>query len=291
MTGENHRHLFCFGMGYSARALAGQLLGEGWRVTGTCRAETRARELAEAGFGALVFDGTKPMAAGTLGDVTHILHSIPPDEDGDPVLNLHGDDIAQLKKLEWFGYLSTTGVYGDRGGAFVDETTPPAPTSARGRYRLAAEEGWLDLWQRSGTPVHIFRLAGIYGPGRSQIDALRAGTARRIVKQGQIFSRIHRDDIVAALRASMAKPHPGRVYNLCDDEAAPPQDVIAYAARLTGCPVPAAIPFEAADLSPMAKSFYSENKRVRNDRLKQELINTLNYPSYREGLEAILKAK
>lgn len=287
---EPLNHLFCFGMGYSARALAERLLAEGWKVSGTCRSPAKAQELEAAGFTALVFDGQKP-AATDLGDVTHILQSIPPGENGDPVLRLHGADIAKAARLQWFGYLSTTGVYGDHGGGWVDETTPPTPTSTRGRWRQMAEEGWLALWRARKTPVHIFRLAGIYGPGRNPLETILSGDARRIIKKDQVFSRIHRDDIVKVLQASMARPAPGAVYNLCDDEAAPPQDVISYAAQLLGRPEPAAIAFEEADLSPMARSFYSENKRVRNDRIKKDLGVSLSYPTYREGLKALLKAR
>jgi nucleoside-diphosphate-sugar epimerase len=293
MTGQNPHHLFCFGLGYTARALGERLLHEGWTVSGTCRSEAGTRELEAAGFKAFLFDGEKPLAniAEALAGVSHILQSAPPDSRGDPVLRWHGGDITALPGLRWVGYLSTTGVYGDKGGAWVDEATPPpAPTSERGRARLAAEEDWLKLWRDHKIPVHIFRLAGIYGPGRNPLETVLSGEARRIIKPGQVFSRIHRDDIVAVLKASMAKPHPGRVYNVCDDEAAPPQDVIAQAAKLLGRAAPPAIPYEEAELSPMAKSFYSENKRVRNDRIKQELGVSLAYPTYREGLQSLLKS-
>lgn len=282
--------LFVFGLGYSAMALARALLAEGWSVRGTCRDEDGRDFLARQGIEAVTFGRDRPLAdpAAALAGITHVLHSIPPDDTGDPVLDLHGDDLASLSTLAWFGYLSTTGVYGDRGGAWVDEHTPTAPTTDRGRRREAAEKGWCRLFRERGLPVHLFRLAGIYGPGRSAIDTVRAGRARRVIKPGQVFSRIHVDDIVAVLRASMARPHPGAAYNVCDDEAAPPQDVIAYACTLLGVEPPPEEPFDTADLSPMARSFYAENKRVSNRRIREELGVRPAYPGYREGLRALL---
>jgi nucleoside-diphosphate-sugar epimerase len=216
---------------------------------------------------------------------------VPPDEAGDPVLDRHGGDLARLPGLRWLGYLSTTGVYGTREGGWVDEASPLAPTGERGRRRAAAEAGWLELGHRHGLSVHVFRLAGIYGPGRSAFDALRAGTAKRIAKPGQVFSRIHVADIVAVLRASMAQPRAGAVYNLCDDDPAPPEEVVAHAAYLLGVPPPPLVPFEAAELSPMARSFYDDNKRVANRLIKEELGVRLRYPSYRDGLAALLRGE
>jgi nucleoside-diphosphate-sugar epimerase len=291
MTGEETRHLFCFGLGYSARALAENLVAEGWKISGTTRSAAKAAELEAAGFIPYIFDGTAPLknAAAVLKDITHILISIPPGADGDAALEWHGHDIASAPRLQWLGYLSTTGVYGDKGGDWVSEETPPAPTSPRGQWRLQAEEGWLNLWRECKTPVQLFRLAGIYGPGQNQLEAIISGTARRIIKPGQVFSRIHRDDIVGVLKASITRPNPGAVYNLCDDEAAPPQEVISYAAALLGRAAPPAVPFDEAELSPMAASFYAENKRVRNDRIKQELGVKLAYPTYREGLKTLFE--
>ena len=194
----------------------------------------------------------------------------------------------RCEALAWLGYLSTTGVYGDRGGGWVDETSRLQPTGDRGRRRVAAEQGWLDLWNRRGVPVHIFRLAAIYGPGRSAFDALRAGTARRICKPGQVFSRIHVEDLANVLIASMERPRPGAVYNVCDDDPAPPAAVVGYAAELLGIEPPPLVPIEAAGLSPMARSFYDDNKRVANGLIKTELGVTLRYPDYRAGLAAIL---
>jgi nucleoside-diphosphate-sugar epimerase len=283
--------LFCFGLGYTALALATRLRPRGWTIAGTCRSEAQQAQLAAAGIAAHRFErGQKLAEAATLlGDATHLLISVPPDEAGDPVLDGHGGDIvASGRGLRWIGYLSTTGVYGDRGGAAVDEDSELRPVGERGHRRVAAEQGWLDLWRRHALPVHLFRLAAIYGPGRSSFDAIRRGSAQRIVKPGQVFSRAHVADIAAVLDASMARPRPGGIYNVCDDEAAPPQDVVAYACDLLGVAKPPLIPFEAAELSAMARSFYGESKRVDNARIKRELGVALQYPDYRSGLRAIL---
>lgn len=276
------RGLFCFGMGYCARRLAAAL-PPAWEVTGTARAPA-----AESGL--VAFDGTAPLAdPAPLRRATHILISIPPAGEGDPAARLHAADITAARNLEWLGYLSTTGVYGTRDGGWVDEESALTPSGTRGARRVAAEEAWLDLWRREGVPVQIFRLAGIYGPGRNQLETVRAGTAKRIDKPDQVFSRIHVDDIVQVLLASMARPDPGRIYNVCDDEPANPAEVVAYAAELLGVEPPPLVPFDRADLSPMARSFYADNKRVRNRRIKDELGIELRYPSYREGLRALLE--
>jgi nucleoside-diphosphate-sugar epimerase len=285
MTGS---HLFCFGFGYSALALARRLAGSGWVVRGTCRNAEKAAVLHAAGFSAYLFDRERPICRKALNGVTHLLVSVPPDAMGDPVLATHRNDIAAIPGLSWLGYLSTTGVYGDRGGGWVDETAALLPTGERGRRRVAAEAGWLDLWRSRALPVHIFRLAGIYGPGRSAFDALRAGTAKRTHKPGQVFSRIHVDDLASVLIASMARPRPGAVYNVCDDDPAPPEAVIAHAAALLGVPAPPLVPIDASALSPMARSFYDDNKRVSNRLIKSELGVTLGYPDFRAGLAAIL---
>ena len=280
-------HLFCFGLGYTALALGRRLVASGWVVTGTCRSAKRQALLRESGFSAVFFGRNRPADPTALNGVTHLLVSVPPDAAGDPVLALHGDDIATLPRLSWLGYLSTTGVYGDRGGGWVDETAQLLPTGERGRRRVSAEEGWLGLWQNRGVPVHVFRLAAIYGPGRSAFDALRAGTGRRIDKPGQVFSRIHVADLASVLIASMARPRPGAVYNVCDDDPAPPAAVVAHAAELLGVAPPPLVPFEVARLSPMARSFYDDNKRVANRLIKTELGVTLRYPDYPIGLAAI----
>jgi nucleoside-diphosphate-sugar epimerase len=278
---------FCFGLGYSAGYLARALAGDGWRIAGTTR---EAGAAAAKGWKIHVFSRSQPLAdpAAAMAGSTHVLLSVPPDEAGDPVFDRHGAALASVPELRWLGYLSTTGVYGDRRGAWVDEETPPDPVGERGRRRLAAEEGWRALASEHRLPLHIFRLAGIYGAGRSALDAVRQGRAQRIDRPGHVFSRIHVLDLVAVLAASMAHPVSGAVYNVCDDEPAPAGDVVARACALLGVPPPPLVPFEAAGLSPMAASFYDDNKRVANRRIKAQLGVTLKYPSYREGLAAIL---
>jgi nucleoside-diphosphate-sugar epimerase len=285
------RRLFCFGLGYTALALARRLQAGGWQIAGTTRSADKQARLAAEGIEAHLFERGWPLAApdAALAGTSHLLTSIAPDEAGDPVLDHHAADLARCRALAWAGYLGTTGVYGDRGGEWVDEASPVAPTMPRTRRRVAAEGRWL----ASGLPVHLFRLAGIYGPGagRNPLDAIRSGTARRIVKPGQMFGRVHRDDIVQVLCASIARPNPGAIYNLADDEPAPPQDVVAYACALLGTAPPPEIPYEEADLSPMARSFYADNRRICNARIKEELGVILRYPTYREGLESLLAAE
>jgi nucleoside-diphosphate-sugar epimerase len=283
--------LFCFGLGYTAGFLACALAAEGWRIAGTSRDAAACARLAAEGVDMHLFAPDQPLGApavAALGSATHLLSSVPPDAAGDPVLAAQGADIAALKHLRWVGYLSTTGVYGDRGGAWVDEGSALTPSGERGRRRVAAEAQWLELQRRHELPVHLFRLAGIYGPGRSALDTVREGRARRVDKPGQVFSRIHITDIVAALRASMARPDPGAAYNVCDDDPAPPEAVIAHACLLLGLAPPPLVPFDAAELTPMARSFYDDNKRVSNRRIKEELGVRLTYPNYQYGLKALL---
>lgn len=265
--------LLCFGLGYSARAFAATL--DGWQITGTSR---------DGQGGTVRFDRNRILPPYFFAGVTHLLVSIPPDEEGDAAFDRHRDDIAALTNLQWLGYLSTTGVYGTRDGGWVNEGSDLRPTSLRAERRCDAETQWQSLG------AHIFRLAGIYGPGRSAFDALRAGTARRFDRPGQVFSRIHVDDLAAVLRASMARPRPGAVYNVCDDEPAAPADVIAHAAGLLGIDPPPLEPFGPAALSPMAQSFWADNKRVSNALIRRELGVALRYPDYRAGLAAILAA-
>lgn len=277
--------LLSFGHGYSAQALSKTLIRDGWRVIGTTRSKEKAEVIADSGAQPLLW--TREGVVEALDDATAILMSAAPNEDGDPVLQTVRDEIsARAPELNWAGYLSTTGVYGDRQGGWVDENTPLAPSTARGRARVAAEREWQAV---ENLPLHIFRLAGIYGPGRGPFAKVRAGTARRIVKPGQVFSRIHVEDIAQVLYASLRQPNPGAIYNLCDDDPAPPQDVIAYAAELLGQPAPPAEDFDTAEMTPMARSFYAENKKVRNDRIKDELGVVLKYPDYRTGLQAMIK--
>jgi nucleoside-diphosphate-sugar epimerase len=284
--------LFCFGLGYTAGFLSRALRTEGWRVLGTGRGADPREAMTAEGIEMRLFDRAHPLAdaRALLARATHLLSSVPPDDDGDPVLDLHREEIAAARGLRWIGYLSTTGVYGDRAGGWVDEEAALLPTGERGRRRVAAEAQWLDLQRRHGLPVHIFRLAGIYGPGRNALDAVRSGRAQRIVKPGQVFSRIHVVDIAQVLRASMTKSEPGAIYNVCDDDPAPPADVIAFACDLLGVPPPPPVPLEQAKLSEMALSFYADSKRVSNRRIKDELGVRLLYPSYRDGLAALIKA-
>ncbi len=282
-------HLLCFGLGYSARVLCAALAAKGWRISGTSRGSESAAKIKQAGWSAAMFDGESRSAdvARLLATATHVLLSVPPDDNGDPVLRYHRDDFLGAPHLQWIGYLSTVGVYGDASGALVDETTPAAPASQRGKRRLAAEGQWLALQTSSRARVEVFRLPGIYGPGRSAIDQLRAGTARRIVKPSQLFNRIHVADIARALEAAIATSTPHRIFNVTDDEPGPSGDVVAYAAQLLGLSPPPEVPLEAANLSAMARSFYGESKRVSNARMKAALGVTLLYPTYREGLAAI----
>ena len=271
--------LLSLGHGYTSDALARHLTAQGWTVIGTTRHPARTEPLKKAGIEPLLWPCD---LAPALARATHILAAAAPDAAGDPFLQA-APQIAEAG-AGWVGYLSTTGVYGDHQGAWVDEDTPLTPSSARGEYRVTAES----QWRATGLPVHIFRLAGIYGPGRGPFEKVRDGSARRIIKEGQVFSRTHVQDIAQVLMASINRPNPGAAYNVCDDDPAPPEDVLSYAAHLLGLPEPPAVRFEEADLSPMARSFYSESKRVRNDRIKGELGVQLRYPTYRDGLEALL---
>ena len=275
--------LLSIGHGYSARALARVLIPLGWKIIGTTRSPGKAAELANEGVSPLIWPGSRL----PIEKVTHLLTSVAPGESGDPVLAKAARELRNAENLIWVGYLSTTGVYGDRGGGWVDEASSLRPATKRGQARVEAEQAW----QAMALPLHIFRLSGIYGPGRGPFEKVRNGTARRIVKEGQVFSRIHVDDIAQIVAASMRRPKPGAIYNLCDDDPAPPQDVIAFAAELLGLPSPPVVRFEDADLSPMARSFYSESKRVKNDRVKNDLGIELIHPTYRSGLKAVLDAE
>ncbi len=280
--------LFCFGLGYSADVLAKRLLADGWSIAGTCRYVEQLGKLEAQGYEAYLFDGTQAMddnAVSTLSRATHILSSIPPGQEGDPVVKIHRTDIQNINRLQWAGYLSTTGVYGDTRGKMVDESSSPRPTSERSRRRLEAEKAWLGMIQ---VPVHIFRLPGIYGPGRSALDRVRKGVTR-IEKPGHKFSRIHVDDIANTLIASMARPNPGAIYNVCDDEAAETSKIAAFACELLGIEPPAAVPFDEAakEMSEMALSFWRDNRTIDNRRIKEELGVKLKYPDYRAGLRAI----
>ena len=281
--------LFIFGLGYSGLEIARAARAAGWGVAGTCRTAEKAARLAAGGIEAMVFDGAARLPAEVLADISHILCTAAPDAAGDPALKACRTELGGAR---WLGYLSTTGVYGDAAGDWVDETTPPHPTRPRSTQRLAAERAWQALGAETGAAVDIFRLPGIYGPGRSAIDQVKAGTARRIDKPGQLFSRIHVADIAATVLAAIGKAGPGAIYNVADDLPAASGEVVAYACALLGKPVPPAIPWEQAapGLSEMARSFYAESRRVRNERIKRELGVVLRYPTYREGLQAIVSS-
>jgi nucleoside-diphosphate-sugar epimerase len=278
------KHILFFGYGFSAEALSALLPKNEWRISATSRSAEGVAAIDALGFEALRFDQLQYLPD----DLTHIVTSVPPNAEGDPVLLRFEAELRRLAKtIEWCAYLSTTGVYGDHSGAWVDETTALTPNTERGHRRVQAEAAWLSLYETAGLPVHVFRLAGIYGRGRNVLENLRAGTAKRVIKQGQVFSRIHVEDIAGVLKASIARPNPGQAYNVADDEPCPPQDVVAYGAELLGIPAPPEIPFEAAELSPMGASFFQDSKRVRNDRVKTELGYTFRFPNYREGLRAL----
>jgi nucleoside-diphosphate-sugar epimerase len=281
--------LLAVGLGYSATALATRLAKQHWTITGTARTEGGLAAIRSLGFEAAPFNGEEPSPAlgAGLQEATHLLLSAPPEAKGDPLLTYHRADLLAAPRLRWIGYLSTIGVYGDHAGAWIDESTPPQPRSARSQWRVAAEREWLDLAAAGGIPAAIFRLSGIYGPGRNTLLKLRAGTERRLYKPDQVFNRIHVEDIVSAVDASIARDI-GGIFNVADDEPNPPQDVIAFAADLLGMEPPPLVDWRTADLSPMAKSFWTENKRVRNARIKDVLGVTLCYPTYREGLRALL---
>ena len=276
------RTLLTLGHGYSATALAARLAG--WRIVGTTRSPEKAAAMRQAGVEPLDWSERGEIDR-AIGAADAILASLPPGADGDPVLARHAGALAG-SPAAWVGYLSTTGVYGDRQGGWVDEDGALEPTGERGRRRVAAEAAW----GATGLPLHVFRLAGIYGPGRSLLDRLRAGDARRVVRQGQIFSRIHVADVGLVLDASLQRPRPGRAYNVSDDLPSPPEDVIDYACGLLGFPALPTEPFETATLSPMAASFWTESKRVSNRRIKEELSVALAFPTYRDGMQAVLAA-
>ena len=275
--------LLSFGHGFSAQALSRLLVPQDWRVIGTTRSEDKAVALMNSGVEPRIWPGADMAPA--LNAATHILISAAPDEDGDPVLaKLETEITKRAGQFEWVGYLSTTGVYGDHQGDWVNENSPLTPATQRGIARVKAEAAWAAI---PDLPLHIFRLAGIYGPGRGPFAKVRNGTARRIIKKGQVFSRTHVADIARILQASIQQPNPGAAYNVCDDDPAPPEDVIAYAAKLLGMPIPTAEDFATAEMTAMARSFYAESKKVRNDRIKDELGVELLYPDYRSGLKSL----
>lgn len=286
--------VFFFGMGYSSHATARalhELVDPAVPIFGTTRTPERAEDIADSNISLHVFDGERP--GPTLGPdlrrATHVVLSIPPTDEGDPALRLHRADLDASPDLEWIGYFSTVGVYGDFGGDWIDEDAPTRPGNRRSQLRVAAEEAWRDYGRERGVPVCILRLAGIYGPGRSAFDKLREGTARRVIKPGQVFNRIHVGDI-GRITALAARQRLAGTFNLSDAEPAPPQDLVSYAAKLMGVAPPPEVPFEAAQMTEMARSFYGDNKRVSGRRILAALDTTLHYPTYRDGLAAIWEA-
>jgi nucleoside-diphosphate-sugar epimerase len=284
--------LFVFGLGYSGRYIAEKHIANGHHAIGTVRSRDKAEGLSSSGLTARVFnaDESDGEIETDLEAAEALLISVPPAADGDPVLAAFAKHIAAAPNLRWIGYLSTVGVYGDHDGGWVDEDTPVNPSNARSQHRADAEQAWLAFGAANDLAVHIFRLPGIYGPGQNQLVQLARGTARRVIKPGQMFNRIHVEDIARAIDASLDRPHAGRIYNVTDDEPAPPQDVVTFAASLCSCEPPNEVDIEKASLTEMGRSFYAENKRVRNQRLRHELGVTLAYPTYREGLMALRAA-
>jgi nucleoside-diphosphate-sugar epimerase len=293
---HHSKHLFCFGLGFSALIFARRMMALGWKVSGTIRPDSdkdqgKRERLESEGIVVHNFDRSLPLAevSTVLGDVTHILSSIPPGKEGDCVLQLHVAEIAKCKRLEWVGYLSTTGVSGNRDGGVVFEDDPLTPSSPRSEQRAQAEKEWLALVDPHDIPVHIFRLAGIYGPGRSPLDSLKSGKVKqRIDKPGHIFSRIHVEDIANVLEASVRQPRAGRIYNVCDSAPEEPSKVTTYASQLLGIDPPPLVSFDQAEMSPMAKTFWLDNKRVDNSRIITELGVKLDYPDYQSGLKSLL---
>jgi len=269
------KSLFIFGLGFSAQEIAKTAMARGYKVSGTCRSAQKCEELKAQGINAFVFN---ELPQEIIASATHILSSIPPQETGDIILPV----IRHLSSVIWKGYLSTTGVYGDYAGEWVREESETRPNNARLQRRVEAEKNWQEIGG------HIFRLAGIYGAGRSVLDDIMAGTARRVEKAGQVFSRIHVEDIANIVLASMEAPKPSRIYNVCDDEPAPAHEVVKFGCELLGKEIPPLIPFAEADFSPMGREFYSANRRVSNQRIKHELGVKLKYPTYREGLQDLL---
>ncbi|KAB0676103.1 SDR family oxidoreductase [Aureimonas leprariae] len=281
------KRFFVFGCGYSGAAFAATL-AEGELAGVTTRSAEKAAEFAARGWKPFVFDGTRPGEGidAALGWTTHLLVSIAPGGDGDPTLRFYRDRIARgMPELRWIGYLSTVGVYGDHGGAWVSEETPVAPRSERSRQRVDAERAWEALGLEAGVPMATLRLSGIYGPGRNAFVNLREGKAKRLLKPGQVFNRIHVADIAGAIR-HLADRNLGGVFNVTDDEPAPPQDVVEFAAKLAGIEPPPAAEFSQTELSPMVRSFYEENKRVSNARMKGAGY-TFSFPTYRDALPCL----
>jgi nucleoside-diphosphate-sugar epimerase len=281
-------HVMIFGAGYSGKAIANALKPEAASRSGTTRSKDKFASLAAAGMTPFLFDGVhlNDELIAAMGNVTHVVQSVAPGRDGDPLLALLGGDLKKfLPNLTWVAYLSTVGVYGDHHGAWVDETTPCRPVSARSVERVAAEAAWTEAAQKANVPLSVLRLSGIYGPGRNAFMNFEKGTARRLVKKDQVFNRIRVEDIGAAL-AFLAQKNERGIFNVTDDEPCPPQDVVSFAATLMGVEPPPEQAFETADLTPMARSFYGENKRVSNARIR-DLGFDFRFPEYRLSLKQL----
>lgn len=292
MVAKTSGQLLCLGLGYTASHFAKLAQAEGMAVCGSHRTSSSSLKGEERGGGDAAhlfpWDIGDPLPQAIIERTTHLLLSIPPGDEGDPVYLHHMREILSMPHLEWLGYLSATSVYGDAVGGWVDETTPPAPADERGTRRLLAENQWLSLHQEKALPVHIFRLTGIYGPGRNALLDMKEGTARRLYKPGQVFSRIHVEDIAQILWQSVQQSASGEIYNCSDDNPAPSHEVVAYAAELLGMRPPPLTPIEEVEMTPMLKSFYAVSRRVANRKVKVKLGVALRYPDYRAGLQALL---
>ncbi len=288
-TSENNPYLMVFGPGYSASPVMEIAREEGWTVSATWRREEAREEMVRRSIHPIAFDAPTQLPA-ALPPVTHILTSIAPKEAGDPVLNIWQDWLKE-QKPKWIGYLSSTNVYGDHSGDWVDEETPLTPSLDRGIRRVAAEQAWQALADQTGSCLHIFRLAGIYGPSRNAVRTVLDGRARCIIKPGQVFSRIHLADITEALWLAMRSDLKSMAFNLADDEPTPPQEVIIAASKLLGITPPKEESWEEAELSPMARSFYLESKKVRNNRVKEKLGMAFKYPNYTIALPEFVESE
>ena len=291
MDTSSTKKLFCFGLGFTGSALVGEVRARGWAASGTCRENARQDVWTGAGLQLYCFDGKEASEAveNAVREASHVLVTIPPQKDaGDVVLKHFKKILTDNSRLRWLGYLSTTGVYGNRDGDWVDETSELKPGFDHQHRRVEAEGQWRDLYRKYQVPVHIFRLAGIYGPGRNLLQRVRQGSARRIDQPGLVFNRVHVEDVVQVLIASMNRPHPGAIYNVSDDVPSSPADAVAFACELLHIEAPSLIALEDAELSDMARGFYLTNKKVRNHKSKEELGVQLRYPDYKAGLRALL---
>lgn len=292
-------NLFIFGLGYAGLAIARQAILNEWQVTATVRSTGKALKLADFGGRVIALDHPQAYRQIVEGfkSATHVLSTVPPEGDDDPITRDYGQIMQAARQLEWAGYISATSVYGDTGGAWVDETAALKPLGARGAARVAAERAWMAQGHAASLPTHVFRVAGIYGTRASVLDQLRAGAARRIDKRltdgtPHVMNRIHVDDLAGAVMASMGSPdsarHGAAIYNIADDLPSPSAEVVAYAAGLLNLPIPPLEPFDETTLSPMQASFYAECKRVDNKKMKERLGYSLRYTTYREGLASLV---